>query len=206
MILRLDRSLTLVELLVAIALLSLIVLAFASVQLFSHFHLVTADRQAQLQNEVSLALQHMNKYVSQGIGLPTLAVEEIAGGFKVKVDLNPARHPPQLPTPQDVNDDNWIYYILTGNNLTCSCTEVSASSPTCFSPETLSTHIISGVDRHGVLPANPPFAFGFYTNSTDGSQIEIGLVARFSPAQNVALDNPQVVMKSRFYTQSSAAR
>ena len=207
MILHFDRSLTLIELLVAIALLSLIVLAAASVQLFSHFHLLTADRQAQLQNEVSLTLEHMHKYVSQGVGLPTLALETIADGFRVMVDLNPTRSPAQLPTPQNLDDDNWIYYILNGNNLTCSCIEVSASSPTCFRPETLSTHIISNVERNGVLPASPPFDHGFYINLTDNhTQIEIGLVARFRPEQVVSLDNPQVVMKSRFYTQNSAAR
>ena len=63
-----QRSLTLFELLIAIALLSLMVLGFASIDLFSRHQVLTADRRAQVQNEVSFVLEHMSKQISMAIG------------------------------------------------------------------------------------------------------------------------------------------
>ena len=205
---RLNKSLTLLELLIALSLFSVIMLAVASIQYFSRFHVVTSERQSLLQNEISFALEHMSKYVSQGAG--PLALERATGpanGFRVRVDRN------STPTPADTNDDNWISYRLTGNplRLTCSCATISASSPSCanFIGGDLASHIRPGVSYNQIpspLPANPS---GFYINITNpgpsgGSMIELALVARWQPANPVSLDNPQVVMKTSLYARGSA--
>lgn len=186
------RALTLLELLIAMILLSFFVLSFYLIASFSHYHVSASDRRAKIQNELSLTLEHMNKNVLQGIGnvsqpLPQPPLEIIANGFRVRVDRN------NPPTPQDLTDDTWINYVLSGNTLSCT-----------LNNEVLSDHIIANV-VFGPLPANP--ASGFYINLTDNATaVEIGLVARFRPAAPVSLDNPQLVMKSRLYTRSAAAR
>ena len=187
----LNKSLTLFELIIAISLLSVLVLAFYGMELFSRRQVVTSDRQALLQNEASLALEHMSKNVQQGVGNPARrALANTAGndGFSVFIEHNPA-------TPTNPGDDLQVDYILQGNTLKCSVNN-----------ETLSTHIVPGVDYINPLPAANP-AKGFYISFTDNfSVVEIGLVARFMPNIPVSLDNPQVVLKSRLYARSSATR
>jgi len=195
---RLNKSLTLLELLIALSLFFVIVLAFTSIQYFIRFHLVTSERQSLLQNEISFALEHMAKFVSQGVG--PLPLETVGGnppnGFRVRVDRNLTRTPPQFPTPANTDDDNWISYRLIGAplRLTCSCATISASSPSCanFIGDDLSFHI-----------PTPPAA-GFNINITgNGSMIEVALVARWQPNNGVSLDNPQVVMKTLIYARGS---
>ena len=56
------------ELLVAIALLSLIVLFLSSIDLFSHHNVISSDRRVKVQNEVSYVLERMNKEIVRAIG------------------------------------------------------------------------------------------------------------------------------------------
>ena len=62
------NGITLVELLIALILLSVIVLAVNSINISSHSHVISSDRRAKLQNEASIALAHMNKEISRAIG------------------------------------------------------------------------------------------------------------------------------------------
>jgi len=194
---RLNKSLTLLELLIALVLFSVILLAFTSIQYFSRFHLVTSERQSQLQNELSLALEHMGKSVQLGVGYPPdnppnytppnhPAIEQRPAndGFRVYIEPTP-------PTPGNPAGDITVNYILNNHSLSNDLDNV-----------TFSTHILSGV-VYGLLPANP--ANGFYINITENSSmVEIGLVARWQPDNPVSFDNPQVVMKTGLYARGSA--
>jgi Tfp pilus assembly protein PilE len=200
------RSITLAELLIAIALVGLLVIAVFSLDNYARFHLITSDRRARAQNDVSYALEHMSKYAFQGIGAQpdSPPFEQIASGFRVRVDRNLERAVPQNPTPENLNDDNWINYTLSDNSLLCSCTQISAASPPCFGDELLSSHIITGV-TYTAMPDNP--TSGFYINLTENSSmVEIGIVSRYRPNNPPSLDNPQVAMKTRLLPHSSAAR
>ena len=206
----LKRSLTLIELMIAISLLSILILAFGSLELFSRRHVVTLDRQAALQNEASLALEHMSINVQRGVGYPiirpALAIHTTLGitdGFSVFIE-------PGAPgTPTNPADDFRVDYILGGlggTTLTCTVTN-PLPAPAVISTETFSTHIRPGVANPATLPLLlPVFPSGLYINITNGSMIEVSLVARWQPANRVNLDNPQVVLKSSLYTRSSAAR
>jgi len=61
--LRLNRAVTLMELIIAIILMSLIILSLTSIYLFSRFHVFTSDRLTKAQNEASLVLEHMTKNI-----------------------------------------------------------------------------------------------------------------------------------------------
>ena len=195
-----NKSLTLLELLIALGLFSVIVLTFTSIQYFSHFHVVTSGRQSLLQNEISFALEHMAKFVSQAPGYPdSPAIIQLGtnDGFSVAREHTP--NPPG--TPGDPTDDTTIVYRLQNiNELGCS-----------LNNEMLSRHILANVVIGPIpspLPANPS---GFYFNITNpgpagGSVIEVALVARWQPANPVSLDNPQVVMKTLLYARGSASQ
>jgi hypothetical protein len=61
-------AVTLVELLIALTLATIIVLGLNSIDLFSNAHVVTASRRAKIQNEVTMALEHMTKNIMQTSG------------------------------------------------------------------------------------------------------------------------------------------
>lgn len=58
------KSVTLLELIIAIALLSVIVLGLTSIDFFSRHHVVDADRRAKLQNQLYFVLEHMNRTIT----------------------------------------------------------------------------------------------------------------------------------------------
>jgi len=59
---------TLLELLIAIILLSVIALGFASIEKFSTHQTISTSTQASLQNKVSFALEHITKEISKARG------------------------------------------------------------------------------------------------------------------------------------------
>lgn len=190
-ILRGSCGITLIELLVAIILLSVVALAVGNIDLFSRHHLLSSDRRLKLQNELSFTLEHISKNVYQGVGdANNPPLEQISNGFRVRVDRN------TTPTPS-LSDDTWVSYTLTNNNLTCVIPGLSS--------EVISTHIVSGVS-YSAMPVLPlPAGYkGLYILFTDNfTAVEIGLVARWKPNEPAGVDNPQVTMKTRIAASGS---
>jgi Tfp pilus assembly protein PilW len=63
-----NKSVTLIELLVAVTLIVLVILATANIDLFSRGYLLNADRKAKLQNELYLVADDICKNVAQAPG------------------------------------------------------------------------------------------------------------------------------------------
>jgi type II secretory pathway component PulJ len=63
-----DKSITLLELLIALAILSAVVMGLYSIEIFSRNQLRAVDRRAKLQIEVSYVLEHMAKNINRAIG------------------------------------------------------------------------------------------------------------------------------------------
>jgi prepilin-type N-terminal cleavage/methylation domain-containing protein len=193
-----NRGLTLIELLVSMVLMSLVILGLSSVNSFSRHHVISSDKRAKVQNEISYALEHMSKYVQQSNGsLNQNAIVPSATGFRVYIDLgNPQ-------TPSDLTDDGWIDYTLSLNTLTATCSANGGNCP-FTTPENLSDRIIAGVASNTVMPEFP--AQGFYVNITDqGTAVDIGLTGRYDPAVAASPENPQISMKTRLVSSSASA-
>lgn len=62
------KGVTLIELLIAIVLLSMVVVGFFGIDRFANQQLLGTDRRARLQNEVFYVLSHMNKNLTNAIG------------------------------------------------------------------------------------------------------------------------------------------
>lgn len=200
-------GLTLIELMIAIVLMGMLVLGFYSIDLFSRYHVISSDKRAKLQNEISYAIEHMSKYVQQANGnlsrnaiqyYPLGSPSTSATGFRVYIDL---RNP---QTPADLTDDGYIDYTLSLNTLMVACT---ANGGTCsFTPatENLTGKIIAGVAGDTIMPESPDK--GFYIKITDqGMAVDVGLVGRHSPLVAASPDNPQVSMKTRLISSCSSA-
>jgi Tfp pilus assembly protein PilV len=164
-------GLSLIELLVSVVLMSLVLLGFFTIDLFSRNHVVTADRRAKVQNDISNALEHMSKYIQRSNGNRNRnAIQALANGFRVYIDLR--------NTPSVFTDDGYLDYTLSGNTLSVTCTPNGGTCP-FTSPENLSNKVIAG---------------GFYVNITDfGTEAEIGLTGRYVPTLAADLGNPQIL-------------
>ena len=198
-------GLTLLELMIAIVLMGMLVLGFYSIDLFSRYHVISSDKRAKLQNEISYALEHMSKYVQQANGnLNRNAIQYYPGptsagatGFRVYIDL---RNP---QTPSVLTDDSWIDYTLSSNILTVACTANGGTCPFIPATENLTGKIIAGVAGDTIMPESPDK--GFYIKITDqGMAVDVGLVGRHSPLVAASPDNPQVSMKTRLISSCSS--
>lgn len=111
------RSITLLELLIAILLLSIIVLGLGNIDLFSRSQVISSDRRAKIDNEISLALAHMGKEVAKAIG------NEISNGADTVVNTQNISVNSAIRIYIDASGngqkdaegiDRWIAYKFTG--------------------------------------------------------------------------------------------
>lgn len=190
--LRSKKSVTLLELLIAITLMGLVILAFSSIDLFSRYHVITADRRAKLQNEASLVVDHITKTVMQASGdINNNGIRACTNGFAARIDAH--------NTPSDYSDDHWMGYERSGNILRY-CGDLSVGFPNCdcqTSPfwQNLSNHILN--DPQG-------FVYNFLENNTG---VDVTVRARWNtdPAFAVSPDNPEVVLNSHIYSHSASS-
>jgi len=201
-----NKGLTLIELLIAISIIFMVIMGLSSMEIFSRQHVISASRRSLLQNELSLALETMTKSAVQATGdtakgKPAFQILGTNDGFEIRIDRNnPA-------TPADSDDDLWHIYKLSGNTLTFSCTKVDGSaSALCPADTFLSKHINAGVAVNQTMSTSEP-ASGFYINLSENATVaEVGLAARYDPGRNIALDNPQIQMKARLQTSNVSVK
>jgi Tfp pilus assembly protein PilE len=190
------KSITLSELIVSIMIIGIMILSFYSLESFSHEKIVSADRRTKVQNSLSYCMDTMGKMVLRANGnkdnppillYPTVGVKS---GFQVRVDFNT----PQ--TPDNLADDEWVYFTISGNQLSVGGTTV----PT----EVLSSKILANFNN-SVMPATPADGFYVWVDAT-GNTVDLGLVGRYDTASPANLSmNPQVAMKTRIFCNNSSA-
>lgn len=119
----LKKSTTLLELIVALVLMGLLILAFANIDFFSRFHTITADRRAKVLNEVTYILEHMAKRINWAIGNPLIDGEAgivdlspIDGDYAVRIYIDAGDFGDAQPgngTREETGagtTDHWIAY------------------------------------------------------------------------------------------------
>jgi len=206
--LRAAKGVTLIELLVAVSLIFLVILALTNIDIFGRTMVISSSNRALLQNELSTALEHISKNIVHATGDQLLVlnrpIQMLTNGFRVRVD--PRVTPTQ--TLQDLNDDVFYSYTLTGNTLSVSC----APAALCpIADQVLSTHILEGFvngimpTATALIPASPGF-YVFLPPADNATTVEVGLVARFDPNNPVVgVNNPQIQMKNRMHTPNAPA-
>jgi len=181
------RSVTLAELLIAIALVGLLVIAVFSLDNYARFHLITSDRRARLQNEASLCIEQIVKDAMRGIGhVNDTAVECTSTELRIRVDDGDGEI--EATDNSDPNGDNLVRYNINGNDLEYYPDYGRDSSRV----EVLSQKVV-----------NPAGADIFTCN--DGI-IRIELMLRHRPTASSSLDNPQFQIISRSYSRSESVR
>lgn len=179
------KSVTLIELLTAIILVSIVVIGIVSIELFSRYQVLSSDRRVKLQNEVSLALEHMTKHISLAIGNtvsnPAMRVYADNKGIRVRVDSN----------QNGMADaaDTWIAYRHEDIGSPATDSEIR------YYDNAGDTEAPAGpyqsIARKIVISSN---GLEFVVTNR---VIEAKVVCRFNPAQSVSVENPEVTMRTK---------
>jgi len=187
---RLNKSVTLVELLIAVCIFALIVIGFSSIDTFSRYHVVSSDRRAKLQNDASYVLEHMAKEIGKAIGdvnNSTVDTANIGGDAAVQVWIDYNQN------GQRDAGDREIAYRFTGSPAAYQikfCPECTNGPCTNCNPNWNSTEILSSRIS----------SFTSTYSSTDnyvGINITACWDAQNNPGTCGSLDNPRLEMKNR---------
>jgi Tfp pilus assembly protein PilE len=181
-----NKSVTLIELIVAMVLVAVIILGINSISLFSNYQLISSDRRAKVQNEISYCLEHITKHVSAAIGNEvlfgndTVVVASSASNPKLAVFIDANAN-----GLRDVVGDYWInYYFNSGAKEFRYCGNCGASSSCAgcnITEEVLSKKISA------FIPSK---------NFTNGNYAEVVISGRWDPSSAVSQDNPEVTMRT----------
>lgn len=182
------KSVTLVEIIIAMMLLTVIVLGAVAFDTTSREFLLSSDRKTKVLNELSLAAGHFARYVplatgdSNNPGIKVLTPTTL----RIRADiLNGINRLPQ-ESPADYTDDIWVSYRTSGNDLQF-CPNFNDAAGTCPAWETITDRFIS-------LAASP-----FAISLTNGVVYVRNLAtvydpATYNPAAPAPRDNPIVTM------------
>jgi prepilin-type N-terminal cleavage/methylation domain-containing protein len=211
------RGVTLLELIVAIILFGIILLAIGNVEIFSRYHVVSADQRAKLQNEISLSLDQMSKKLLNAIGSTgNWAVRAHAGrGVSIRIDSNP-----DGPNGMADSEDKWVAFVLqpkgsgvNRDNEIWYCWDLpdgdtipNALSSKC---EIVGHKLIPGVyigpvptlaNEHNVykgLNFLPGSGGSWEADGLHDSVLQIVAIARWFPGEEKGNTNPEVIMDTK---------
>lgn len=184
-----NKSLTLLELIISIAIISLIVLGFTSLDLYSRHNVLLASRRARVQNALSYVLDHMTKNVSQAIGdssSETVNTDDIDDNtaFKVRIDSDGTKGELDASDIQiayaynDTSHQIWYYSDYTNDPI---------------SYEVIAENILP--DFSGGCSSPTKDSCVRYDNTTN--YIQVRLAGRWDATQEASQDNPEDTMLTR---------
>jgi len=137
------KSFSLIELVMAISLLGVIILAVSNIDIFSRYHYAATDRRAKLQNDVSLCLEHIAKNASRAIGNETFfgansVVSMGVNTLSIFIDAN-------KNGSIDAGMDYWVRYKLEPSSHEFSycgqCSDSACGSCSAISEEQLARDV-----------------------------------------------------------------
>jgi len=195
-----SRAVTLMELMIAVVLIILIVIGISSIELFSRSELLSSERRATLQNEVSLVLAHMGKELSRAIGHfgdhAIMVYDEPPTGFSIGIREDTNRNGQIDPYPTD----SWVGYRFTGFEIRFYPDAGSSNQRPTGSFQVLANHVVPRDN------SQPPDSWGLVIGSNpninptidpNSNFVEVRIRCRWNPAQPVSGNNPQVEMHNR---------
>ena len=199
------KGVTLLELIIAVCIFTLIVIGFSSIDTFSRYHVVSSDRRVKLQNDASYVLEHMAKHIT---GIDT------QGGAIGDVTNTPTSSPVSLTF---IGGENAIVINIDYNNngkwdgtstdrqiayrYSAANYEIWYYSPysggTPGSPEVITSKKIR--PNFSSTTSQPTYC-SYSTSAPYNDYIEVQIGACWDPAGTCGTpDNPALSMKNRIY-------
>ena len=131
------KGFTLTEILIAVVLMSMVILAVSSLDIVSRRFFESTSKQSQLQDEARIAMEHIVKNLTSANGLFDLGAGD-PNTIWARLDRDAAGNPNN--TPWDSSDDTWICYRTRtdedGNNRITYYPNTNAVPPVSFSGAT----------------------------------------------------------------------
>ncbi len=201
---RFNKSVTLIELLIAVSIFAVIAMGFSSISTFSQYHVITSDRRAKLQNEASYVLEDMAKNLT-GTGSSGGAIGNVVSstnypvqaitispnsGIAIRVDSN---NNGQL----DGSDKQIAYIYDSANYRFLYYPDASVTSP-C--PGSACTVLTSSRIRSDFSTTTSKATYYSYSSANNYIEVQIG--ACWTPSSDATCgtaDNPAFIMKNRIY-------
>lgn len=185
------RGITLIELIIAISLVGMIVLAIVAVDMASRRFVNTSDFEARAQNQISPALELIAKDVSRAVGnrISDTGVNQTSAAkidIAARLDINATGGPNN--TPGNYGDDTWIGYGFDSGTSTIRRRECLNNAWPCVATASNST-----VANHIVSPTN------FTINSTNGA-VRIVISSRLPES-----DNTTVTLETTVFPRGNSA-
>ncbi|MCK9595159.1 MAG: prepilin-type N-terminal cleavage/methylation domain-containing protein [Candidatus Omnitrophica bacterium] len=180
------KAVTLIELLICLVLMGMVIMGFYSIELFSHYHLLTSDRRAKLQNDSTYVLEHMVKKLSLAIGdsaHSTVTRYPTGRGIRIRLDTG------TIPGTIDASD-MFADYCLVDSELRFYTNTVSAAMPPASGTyQVLTDRVVpvSGLEFQGNIGTN---------HILTDNVLTVVLSLRWSPALTASADNPTVQMRT----------
>ena len=179
-----DKSVTLIELIIAVTLVAAIILGINGINIFSHSQIISSDRRTKIQNDISFCLDHISKTAVETIGnevvfgLDTAVKKVTDTSLAFFIDANANGN-------KDSSGDYWVKYTFSSsdNKLTyCgNCGSSSACGTCSISNEVLSSKIV---------------AFTPAKDFTLGNHVGVEITGRWLPSESASSNNPEVKMNS----------
>lgn len=192
---QLIHGFTLLELLVIVSLIGVVALSFFSIFIFGNTQAVTAERRVKVQNDLSLAIDHMAKHIAMAVG------NEQLYGAGTTIVLNPgtmlSAYIDAGTPPNGIRDsgppDYWIAYRRSAGAAIDYCARCSNSAcGSCTSGwETLTN--ANRILSVGGFNITKPGGSGMLNQN----YIDVTLIGRYKADSAASSENPQVEMKNR---------
>ncbi|UCB57496.1 MAG: prepilin-type N-terminal cleavage/methylation domain-containing protein [Candidatus Omnitrophota bacterium] len=173
----LSKGFSLTEILIAIVLMSLVMLTVVSVDITSRRYFKGSSEQVEVFDEAKIAMEHIIRNVQRGVGdidNPGLAIYD--GGTRIRVNLDDDGNGIADRTIEYMYQNGPDYNIVFDS-------DVSAGNPT---EDFADGKLLSAT-----------FAFGKDAGDNDiPNHLDIEIVARQDPSQEVGPDNPETTLTS----------
>lgn len=130
------KSVTLIELLIAMTLLGVILLGISSFDIAGKRFFRSSERKSGILNDMSFILDHIDKYVSMATGTGSDPGITTPGAFpaqivRIRVAIDDATGSPDT-TPMDYTNDRVVEYSAVGNRLQFCPRVVAGACPAGF--------------------------------------------------------------------------
>ena len=165
------KALTLIELVLAVALLAVIVLAATSIDVAARYFFKSSDTKSRVLNEASLIVEHIQKRASQSSGFidnPGIrpAVPFADSSFlEIRLDGD-------SPLTFDDASDRWVRYDFNGNNLVFT--------------DGSNAEIISSKVTHCA-----------FSSASSGAAVDMEITVQYIPNEPMdPKENPQVTLRT----------
>ena len=206
------QAITLVELLVALALMGLLFVGITQLETYARFHLVTSARHVKVQNETTIALEQMSREISMAIGhggdWPVRMYND-GRGIRIRIDSN-------QNGILDPAIDTWIAYRHEGipNNITPVDSEIRFydNVPNNNDESVLTPLIFRSISRRIRIAdfGTPGLQFNspFIGQELQDNTLIVRVISCWEPSSDATcgtLDNPQAEVEIQILMPSVSA-